>query len=118
MSKKLIVGGLSWGTSDETLRAAFEQFGEVADAKVIVDRETGRSRGFGFVTFADDEAASTAIDVMVGATLLTVTCTVSLPEPPSSSVTVTTTLRTPLSTKVWLGLFTAPLAVPSCHAHA
>ncbi|MCA9543593.1 MAG: RNA-binding protein, partial [Myxococcales bacterium] len=50
MSKKLFVGGLAWGTDDDSLRAAFEAFGEVTDAKVILDRETGRSRGFGFVT--------------------------------------------------------------------
>ena len=69
MASKLFVGGLSWGTSDETLRAAFEQFGEVTDAQVISDRETGRSRGFGFVTFADAGAAKIAQDVMDGATL-------------------------------------------------
>ena len=51
LAKKLFVGGLSWGTTDAGLRAAFERFGEVADAKVIVDRDTGRSRGFGFVSY-------------------------------------------------------------------
>ena len=50
MGAKLFVGGLSWGTTDEGLRAAFESFGEVEEAKVVTDRETGRSRGFGFVT--------------------------------------------------------------------
>ncbi len=66
MSKKLFVGGLSWGTDDHGLREAFEQFGEVIDAKVITDRETGRSRGFGFVTFADANAAEDAIGQMDG----------------------------------------------------
>ncbi len=66
MSKKLFVGGLSWGTDDNSLRDAFEQFGEVTDAKVITDRDTGRSRGFGFVTFADDSAAEEAIQQMDG----------------------------------------------------
>jgi len=61
MSKKLFVGGLSWGTDDVRLRDAFERYGEVTDAKVITDRETGRSRGFGFVTFQSDESASAAI---------------------------------------------------------
>ena len=61
MSKKLFVGGLSWGTTDQSLRAAFEAFGEVLDAKVILDRETGRSRGFGFVTVADAETVQKAI---------------------------------------------------------
>ena len=53
MSNKLFVGGLAWATTDASLKAAFEPFGEVVDAKVILDRETGRSRGFGFVTFSD-----------------------------------------------------------------
>jgi cold-inducible RNA-binding protein len=64
--KKLFVGGLSWGTTDDGLRQAFERFGQVTDAKVITDRETGRSRGFGFVSFADDEAAANAITEMDG----------------------------------------------------
>ncbi len=69
MSKKLFVGGLSWSTNDESLRSAFERFGDVAEAKVILDRETGRSRGFGFVTFADGEAARNAISALDGADL-------------------------------------------------
>jgi cold-inducible RNA-binding protein len=51
MSKKLFVGGLAWGTSSEALKTAFSQYGEIEDAIVLTDRETGRSRGFGFVTF-------------------------------------------------------------------
>ncbi|MBP6217839.1 MAG: hypothetical protein KA436_04555 [Oligoflexales bacterium] len=66
MGKKLFVGGLSWGTDDEMLRASFEKFGEIEEAKVITDRETGRSRGFGFVTFSDDDAALNAISEMDG----------------------------------------------------
>ncbi len=69
MSKKLFVGGLAWATTDESLREAFESFGEVTEAKVITDRETGRSRGFGFVTFTDDGAAREAMDGMDGASL-------------------------------------------------
>jgi cold-inducible RNA-binding protein len=69
MSKKLFVGGLSWGTDDEALRAAFAAFGDVADAKVITDRETGRSRGFGFVTFNGDEDADNAMAQMNGSVL-------------------------------------------------
>ncbi len=53
MSKKLFVGGLSWNTDDAGLRAAFEAHGAVTEAKVINDRDTGRSRGFGFVTMTD-----------------------------------------------------------------
>ena len=67
--KKLFVGGLSWGTTDEGLHGAFSRFGEIVEAKVITDRETGRSRGFGFVTFANDEGATSAISEMDGADL-------------------------------------------------
>ena len=69
MSKKLFVGGLSWGTTDDGLHGAFSQFGEIVEAKVITDRETGRSRGFGFVTFANDEGATKAIAEMDGTEL-------------------------------------------------
>ncbi len=67
--KKLFVGGLNWKTTDDGLRAAFEPFGEVSEAKVIMDRETGRSRGFGFVSFSDDAAAAKAINEMNGTQL-------------------------------------------------
>ena len=66
---KLFVGGLAWATRDEGLRAHFEQCGEVTDAKVIMERDTGRSRGFGFVTFADDESASQAVNTLNGSDL-------------------------------------------------
>ena len=66
MSKKLFVGGLSWGTDSDGLRTAFEQFGEVTDSAVISDRDTGRSRGFGFVTFAQASDADNAIEGMNG----------------------------------------------------
>lgn len=69
MAKKLFVGGLNWKTSDDGLRSAFERFGEITEAKVITDRETGRSRGFGFVTFEENEAADTAINDMNGTQL-------------------------------------------------
>jgi len=69
MSKKLFVGGVSWGTTDDGLREAFERFGEVSEAKIITDRETGRSRGFGFVTFDNDEDADNAIREMDGTEL-------------------------------------------------
>jgi cold-inducible RNA-binding protein len=69
MSKKLFVGGLSWGTTDDGLHGAFSQFGEIVEAKVITDRETGRSRGFGFVTFSSDDSATKAISEMDGVEL-------------------------------------------------
>ncbi|KIG11699.1 hypothetical protein DB30_02630 [Enhygromyxa salina] len=63
------MGSLSWDTDDAALRAAFEQFGPVEDAKVINDRDTGRSRGFGFVTFGSDADATKAMEEMNGAVL-------------------------------------------------
>lgn len=69
MSKRLFVGGLSWGTNDESLLQIFSEFGEVVDAKVITDRDTGRSRGFAFVTFEDDESVEAAKEKMDGAEL-------------------------------------------------
>jgi len=66
MPKKLFVGGLAWATTDQGLRAAFEQFGEITEAVVINDRETGRSRGFGFVTFVNPGDADKAVDAMNG----------------------------------------------------
>ena len=64
--KKLFVGSLAWGTTDDSLREAFESFGAVSDAKVITDRETGRSRGFGFVTMGSEEEANAAIEMWDG----------------------------------------------------
>ncbi len=66
MGNKLFVGGLSFNTTDDELRDGFAGFGEIVEAKVIVDRETGRSRGFGFVTFASEDSAQKAIDEMNG----------------------------------------------------
>lgn len=67
MSRKLFVGGLSWNTTDEGLRGAFARFGAVLEAKVVTDRETGRSRGFGFVTFQNPADGESARQVMDGA---------------------------------------------------
>ena len=69
MSKKLFVGGLSWGTDEHGLREAFEQFGALEEVKVITDRDTGRSRGFGFVTFGDAEEAEKAMNELNGSQL-------------------------------------------------
>ncbi len=66
MSNKLFVGGLSWNTTSDELREAFEQCAQVEEAKVITDRDTGRSRGFGFVTLKDASALSDAISQMDG----------------------------------------------------
>ena len=69
MGSKAFVGGLAWGTTSDSLRAAFEACGTVTEAKVVEDRETGRSRGFGFVTFANDADCKKAIETMNGAML-------------------------------------------------
>ncbi|WP_436714706.1 RNA-binding protein [Roseiconus lacunae] len=62
---KMYVGNLAWGVTTEKLEELFRQYGQVDDAIVLTDRETGRSRGFGFVTMAD-EAAKEAIDALDG----------------------------------------------------
>ncbi len=66
---KLFVGGLSWDTTTEGLRAAFSKIGPLADCIVITDRDTGRSRGFGFVTFEIARDADQAVQQMHGAEL-------------------------------------------------
>ena len=62
----IYVSNLSWGTSSESLQTLFAQFGEVSSANVITDRETGRSRGFGFVEMSDDGEGQKAIDRING----------------------------------------------------
>jgi RNA recognition motif-containing protein len=69
MSSKLFVGGLSWDTDDRSLMDAFTPFGPISEAKVIADRDTGRSRGFGFVTFDAPADAEKAIAELDGAEL-------------------------------------------------
>ncbi|TFG50008.1 MAG: RNA-binding protein [Gemmatimonadales bacterium] len=69
MSKKLFVGSLSWGVNDDSLRDAFSVHGQISEAVVISDRDTGRSRGFGFVTFDDDDAADKAVAALNGSEL-------------------------------------------------
>lgn len=64
---KLFVGGLAWATTGETLKEAFEAFGTVTEATVVSDRETGRSRGFGFVAFENDADGRKALEAMEGA---------------------------------------------------
>ncbi|KAF2610282.1 hypothetical protein F2Q70_00012844 [Brassica cretica] len=63
---RCFVGGLAWATADADLERTFSQFGEVIDSKIINDRETGRSRGFGFVTFKDEKSMRDAIEEMNG----------------------------------------------------
>ena len=69
MAVKLFVGGLSFSTSNERLREAFASFGEVQSATVVTDRDTGRSRGFGFVEMATNEEATAAVSRLNGTDL-------------------------------------------------
>jgi cold-inducible RNA-binding protein len=69
MGKRVFVGNLSFNTESDQLRAAFEPCGTIVDVKVISDRETGRSRGFGFVEFATDQQAAEAIEKLNGTNL-------------------------------------------------
>ncbi|EMD66922.1 hypothetical protein COCSADRAFT_168179 [Bipolaris sorokiniana ND90Pr] len=61
---KLFIGGLAWHTDDQTLRSKFEEFGPVEEAVVVKDRDTGRSRGFGFVRYAQETEADAAMQAM------------------------------------------------------
>ncbi|KKZ67086.1 hypothetical protein EMCG_07257 [[Emmonsia] crescens] len=61
---KLFIGGLAWHTTDDTLRAGFEKYGTIEEAIVVKDRDTNRSRGFGFVRFASDAEADAAMNAM------------------------------------------------------
>ncbi|CAN6687506.1 unnamed protein product [Malus baccata var. baccata] len=66
---RCFVGGLAWATDNEALERAFSQYGEIIESKIINDRETGRSRGFGFVTFGSEQAMRDAIEGMNGQNL-------------------------------------------------
>jgi cold-inducible RNA-binding protein len=66
MGKKVYVGNLPWEIRGKELREAFEKYGEIEDATVILDRETRRSKGFGFVTFIQDADADKAVAEMNG----------------------------------------------------
>ncbi|KAL9418106.1 hypothetical protein AB3S75_041009 [Citrus x aurantiifolia] len=66
---RCFVGGLAWATTDSSLHEAFSAFGDILESKIINDRETGRSRGFGFVTFRDEKSMRDAIEGMNGQNL-------------------------------------------------
>jgi RNA recognition motif-containing protein len=69
MSSRLYVGNLSFNATSDSIRAAFTELGEVTDVHLVMDRETGRSRGFAFVTMSSDQQAQAAIQSMNGALL-------------------------------------------------
>lgn len=60
---KLFIGGLPWSINNDSLKELFAQYGEISEAIVITDRDTGRSKGFGFVTFANEESAKKALEM-------------------------------------------------------
>lgn len=67
--QNLFIGSLAWATTDDTLKAFFETVGEVATARVVTDRETHRSKGFGFVEYVDEANNQKAIDALDGKSL-------------------------------------------------
>jgi RNA recognition motif-containing protein len=79
--QNLFIGSLAYATTDDSLKAHFEQIGEVESARVMTDRDTGRSRGFGFVTFADEANNQKAVDTLDGKELDGRTINVSLAKP-------------------------------------
>src|SRR5512134_3054487 len=81
MAKKLYVGNLSYTTHDEDLREAFSKIGEVLSVTLIVDQDTGRSKGFGFVEMGSDDDANKAISSMNGTTFMDRTITVNEARP-------------------------------------
>ncbi|KAL2491009.1 Glycine-rich RNA-binding protein RZ1A [Abeliophyllum distichum] len=85
---RCFIGGLSWSISDRGLKEAFEKFGHLLEAKVVIDKVSGRSRGFGFVTFDEKEAMEEAIEAMNGMDLDGRTITVDKAQPHQGSVPV------------------------------
>jgi len=65
-TQNLFIGSLAYATTDDTLKAFFETIGEVASARVVMDRESGRSKGFGFVEFVDEANNQKAVDELNG----------------------------------------------------
>jgi RNA recognition motif-containing protein len=69
MSKRLFVGSVAWATTNDSLKKHFEQVGAVEEASILMDKMTGRSRGFGFVTMANDADADSAVSKLNGSDL-------------------------------------------------
>lgn len=81
MAQNLFIGSLAYATTDDTLRAHFEQIGEVSEARVITDRDSGRSKGFGFVAYVDESNNQKAVDQLDGKELDGRAINVSLARP-------------------------------------
>ncbi|XP_014507564.1 glycine-rich RNA-binding protein 4, mitochondrial [Vigna radiata var. radiata] len=69
-SNKLFVGGLSWSVDEKSLKDAFSSFGDVTEVRIVYDKDSGRSRGFGFVIFSNEDDAKCAKEAMDGKALL------------------------------------------------
>lgn len=80
-SQNLFIGSLAYATTDDGLKTHFEQIGEVESARVMTDRDTGRSRGFGFVTYVNEDDNQKAIDQLDGKELDGRAINVSLAKP-------------------------------------
>ena len=81
MAQNLFVGSLAWATTDDSLKELFETVGEVTSARVVTDRDTHKSRGFGFVEFADEANNKKAVDQLNGKELDGRQITVSIARP-------------------------------------
>ena len=87
MEKKLYAGNLSYSTTEDDLRKLFSQYGDVESVKLIMDRETGRPKGFGFVAMGSEDAAQRAISELNGSSFMerTITVAEAQPEKPRES---------------------------------
>lgn len=81
MEKKLYAGNLSYSATEDDLRQLFSQFGEVDSVKLIIDRDTGRPKGFGFVAMSSEEAAKKAVAELNGTSFMERTITVAEAQP-------------------------------------
>ena len=81
MGNKIFVGGLNWDATEDDLRESFGESGAISDAVIVKDRDTGRSRGFGFVTYSSDEEAKAAVEKFDGQDFMGRKLTVNVARP-------------------------------------
>jgi len=82
MTNKIYVGNLSYRTAEDQLTQQFSKYGQISSTVIVIDRATNRSKGFGFITFEDDNAASRAVEEMNGKEIDGRTVKVSIAKPP------------------------------------
>lgn len=112
----IYVSHLSWGTSSEGLGNLFMQFGEVASANVITDRETGRSRGFGFVEMPNEEEGQKAIDQLNGTNFEGQTITVNVARPREDALRAATAATAAVATAAAVTAATVAVATAATAA--